>query len=83
MIVQPGEDTNVPEPMTLDLLAAYQERDGDLTYHHMPGLPHAFAYEASTATDYSMYVATDCGNIPATCGAMPYASSGEPASCGG
>ena len=53
LIVQPGEDANVPETMTLDLLRAYQEADGEIDYRHMPKLPHAFAYEASPAT-------TDC-----------------------
>ncbi len=51
MIVQPGEDANVPEAMTLDLVAAYQERDGFVDYRYLPGLPHAFAYQPSKATD--------------------------------
>ena len=51
MVVQPGADANVPEPMTLDLLAAIQEQGGDLTYRYMPGLPHAFAYQESADTD--------------------------------
>jgi len=51
MIVQPGEDANVPEAMTLDLVTAYQERNGLLEYRYLPGLPHAFAYQPSKATD--------------------------------
>ncbi len=51
MIVQPGEDANVPEAMTLDLVAAYQQRDGLVHYRYLPGLPHAFAYQPSKATD--------------------------------
>lgn len=47
LIVQPGEDSNVPEAMTLDLLRMLQSRDADLTYRYMPRLPHAFAYEPS------------------------------------
>ena len=51
MIVQPGEDANVPEAMTLDLVAAYQARSGLVQYRYLPGLPHAFAYQPSKATD--------------------------------
>ena len=50
-IVQPGEDANVPQYMTNDLLAAFRGVGHDVDYLHMPGLPHAFAYEASDATD--------------------------------
>ena len=47
LIVQPGNDANVPESMTLDLVNALQERDGEVSYKYMPGLPHAFAYSPS------------------------------------
>lgn len=50
-VVQPGEDANVPEYMTNDLLAAFRGVGHDVEYLHMPGLPHAFAYEASPDTD--------------------------------
>lgn len=50
-IVQPGEDANVPEYMTNDLLAAFRNVGHEVDYLHMPGLPHAFAYEASADTD--------------------------------
>ena len=50
MIIQPGEDANVPQQMTLDLLRAYQAANGEIDYRFMPGLPHAFAYEQSPAT---------------------------------
>lgn len=53
LVVQPGEDTNVPRTMTLELIRAYQNANGQLSYRFMPGLPHAFAYESSAAT-------TDC-----------------------
>lgn len=50
LVIQPGEDANVPEEMTLDLLAAIQEQNGNVVYRHMPNLPHAFAYEMSNDT---------------------------------
>lgn len=50
LIAQPGEDANVPRRMTLDLVDAYQEAGGALRYLFLPGLPHAFAYQASAAT---------------------------------
>ena len=50
LLVQPGEDANVPRNMTLDLVHAYQEAGGLLNYLFWPGLPHAFAYQASAAT---------------------------------
>ena len=55
MVVQPGEDQNVPQYMTNDLLAAFKGVGADPHYLHMSGLPHAFAYEASEAT-------TECAN---------------------
>ena len=51
LVVQPGEDANVPQYMTNDLLAAFRSVGHEIEYLHMPGLPHAFAYEASEATD--------------------------------
>lgn len=51
MIVQPGEDANVPQYMTNDLLLAFRGVGHEPEYLAMPGLPHAFAYEASAATD--------------------------------
>ena len=50
LVVQPGEDANVPRTMTLELVRAYQNANGHLSYRFMPGLPHAFAYESSAAT---------------------------------
>lgn len=50
-IVQPGEDLNVPQFMTNDLLSAFRNVGHEVEYLHMPGLPHAFAYEASADTD--------------------------------
>ncbi len=51
MIVQPGNDANVPEPMTIDLIGALQDRKGEVAYRYMPGLPHAFAYSPSPASE--------------------------------
>ncbi|MCY4144621.1 MAG: alpha/beta hydrolase [Gammaproteobacteria bacterium] len=51
MIVQPGNDANVPKPMTLDLIDALQERECEVTYRFMPGLPHAFAYKPSPESE--------------------------------
>ena len=50
LVIQPGEDANVPQEMTLDLLAAIEEQGGSLLYRFMPKLPHAFAYEMSDDT---------------------------------
>ena len=50
LVVQAGEDRNVPRAMTLDLLRAWQDAGGALQYLFYPGLPHAFAYEASAET---------------------------------
>ena len=50
LVVQPGEDANVPRQMTLDLLREYQEAGGPLDYRFYPGLPHAFAYQESAET---------------------------------
>ncbi len=50
LVVQPGEDANVPRDMTLDLVRAYQDAGGTVHYLFYPGLRHGFAYEASAAT---------------------------------
>ncbi len=50
LVVQPGEDANVPREMTLDLVREYQQAGGLLNYLFYPGLPHAFAYQASAET---------------------------------
>ena len=50
LLVQPGEDANVPRQMTLDLVREYQDAGGALHYLFYPGLPHAFAYQASPET---------------------------------
>ena len=50
LLVQPGEDANVPRDMTLDLLRAYQDAGGTVHYLFYPGLAHGFAYGASSET---------------------------------
>ena len=50
LLVQPGEDANVPRGMTLDLVRAYQDAGGALRYLFYPGLSHAFAYQESVET---------------------------------
>ena len=50
LLVQPGEDANVPREMTLNLVRQYQRAGGELHYLFYPGLPHAFAYQASPET---------------------------------
>lgn len=47
LLVQPGADANVPQPMTLDLVREYQAAGGALRYLFYPGLRHGFGYEAS------------------------------------
>jgi hypothetical protein len=36
LVVQPGEDANVPIEMTFDLLRAWQSRAGHIEYAHFP-----------------------------------------------
>ena len=50
LLVQPGLDANVPRQMSLDLMREYQDAGGALHYRYLPGLPHAFAYQASCDT---------------------------------
>lgn len=50
LVVQPGEDANVPRQMTLELVRDYQDAGGSPDYDFYPGLPHAFAYDASPET---------------------------------
>ena len=50
-VVQPGLDANVPLAMTLDLIDALQERQGEVVYRFLPGLPHAFAYQPSADSE--------------------------------
>ena len=51
LVVQPGEDSNVPIEMTFDLVRAYQSRGGRVDYAYFPDQPHGFGQRASQATD--------------------------------
>ena len=50
LIVQPGEDSNVPIEMTFDLVRAYQSRGGRVDYAYFPEQPHGFGHRPSSAT---------------------------------
>ena len=50
LVIQPGDDSNIPQDMTFDLLQAWQARGGKLDYAFYPGQPHAFGHRASAAT---------------------------------
>ena len=50
LVVQPGEDGNVPVEMTFDLLRAWQSRGGKVEYAFFPEMPHAFGHRPSPAT---------------------------------
>ena len=50
LVVQPGDDSNIPQEMTFDLIRAWQARGGKLDYAFYPGQPHAFGHRPSPAT---------------------------------
>jgi len=50
LVVQPGDDSNIPQEMTFDLIRAWQARGGRLDYAFYPGQPHAFGHRPSPAT---------------------------------
>lgn len=51
LIVEPGEDDNVPREMTRELLQSLQNAGVKVDYLFYPGLPHAFGHVDSDATD--------------------------------
>ncbi len=51
LVVQPGEDSNVPVEMTFDLLRAWQSRGGHIEYAYFPEMPHGFGQRESPETD--------------------------------
>lgn len=51
LVVQPGNDANIPREMTFDLVSAYQEAGGPLEYAFYPGQAHAFGHRPSEATN--------------------------------
>ena len=52
LVVQPGNDANIPREMTFDLLAAYQDAGGRTAYQFFPNQPHAFGHRPSADTDH-------------------------------
>lgn len=56
LVVQPGEDSNVPIEMTFDLLRAWQSRGGYIEYAYFPDQPHAFGHQPSAATTHLLEV---------------------------
>jgi acetyl esterase/lipase len=59
LLVQPGEDSNVPIEMTFDVIRAWQSRRGYVEYVHFPDQPHAFGHQPSEATDRMVDVVID------------------------
>jgi acetyl esterase/lipase len=59
LVVQPGNDANIPREMTFDLLAAYQEAGGRTAYQFYPNRPHAFGHRPSTDTDHLIVAMRD------------------------
>lgn len=51
LIVQSGEDLNVPVEMTAELVRAYKSAGGYLEYAFFPEVPHWFGNSPSPATD--------------------------------
>ncbi len=59
LVVQPGEDGNVPVEMTFELLRAWQGRGGKVEYAYFPDMPHAFGHAMSPATSDMLAQVTD------------------------
>lgn len=51
LLVQPGDDANVPNELALDLLRAWQSHDGHAEYVYYPGQAHMFGHHESPQTD--------------------------------
>lgn len=58
LVVQPGEDSNIPQEMTFDLMRAWQARGGRLDYAYFPGMPHAFGHRPGEATSEMVAIVT-------------------------
>ncbi len=59
LIVQPGDDKNIPLEMTQSLIGAYQGANGSVDYAFFPGQPHAFAHRPSDATNQCIELMVD------------------------
>lgn len=51
LIVQAGEDGNIPREMTFDVMTAFQNAGSKIDYAFFPGMPHAFGHRPSEYTD--------------------------------
>jgi fermentation-respiration switch protein FrsA (DUF1100 family) len=51
LIVEPGEDLNIPREMTFELMKSFQNAGGKADHLFYPGLPHAFGHRDSASTD--------------------------------
>ena len=51
LIVEPGEDLNIPREMTNELMKSFQDAGGKADHLFYPGMPHAFGHRDSAATD--------------------------------
>ncbi|MEJ0059441.1 MAG: alpha/beta hydrolase [Terricaulis sp.] len=59
LLVQAGADGNVPAELTLDLVRAYEARDGKVELAYFPRMAHAFGHSASPETTDMIALATD------------------------
>jgi len=50
LVVQPGEDRNIPREMTFSLLENLQNAGVKVDYLFYPGMPHAFGHKDSAST---------------------------------
>lgn len=51
LIVEPGEDLNIPREMTHELMKSFQNAGGKVDQLFYPGMPHAFGHRDSASTD--------------------------------
>ena len=51
LVVQPGQDKNIPIEMTYEMMTAYQNAGGYVDYAYYPNQPHAFAHKPTSDTD--------------------------------
>ena len=59
MVVQPGEDKNVPVEMTDALMDAWRSAGGYVDYSFYPGMPHGFAHRPSKVSDRCIQAMVD------------------------
>lgn len=71
LVVQPGEDANVPVEMTLDLVRAWQSRSAHVEYAFFPEMPHGFGLSPSPQTEDMIRLVTDFSERHAPGGSWP------------